>query len=334
MVLRTPHPTLSELPPAPRGRAGWPWTEESPPLPKETPNGRPWPRISIVTPSYNQGRFIEEVIRSVLLQGYPNLEYIIIDGGSTDESLDIIRKYADWLTHWVSEPDSGQANAINKGFSHAQGDVLAWLNSDDIYEAGTLSTVAQRLNPLDGPLVVFGDCLAIDEQGNPKHIYRGIERPFLRRLCYWRGWNLPQPTVFWTREVWERVGPLDESLHLALDYDLFLRMSRHYEFRHVGKVLARYRQHASAKSGTGWKENRARFYIEMKPVSQQYWRDLPPGDYWRVRAGYAWYRLLTVIGLADVRLELTLLNRKFRQQVLGDRPDAYLRAGRNATQGK
>ena len=112
-------------------------------LPETMSDGHPWPRISIVTPSYNQGQFIEETIRSVLQQGYPNLEYIIIDGGSTDNSVEIIKKYEEYLTYWVSEPDDGQYDAINKGFSRATGEIMAWLNSDDMYVPWTFKTVAE-----------------------------------------------------------------------------------------------------------------------------------------------------------------------------------------------
>jgi len=118
-------PTLEELPAPPQGKFGWPWTEESPQLPEKQPSGKPWPKISIVTPSYNQADFIEETIRSMLLQGYPNLEYIIIDGGSTDKSVEIIQKYEPWLSYWVSESDRGQTHAVNKGFAMCKGEILA-----------------------------------------------------------------------------------------------------------------------------------------------------------------------------------------------------------------
>jgi len=304
------HSLLSELPPAPPGRTGWPWTEESHDLPAAMPNGQPWPRVSIVTPSYNQGRFLEETIRSVLLQGYPQLEYILIDGASTDETREIIDKYARWLAYWVSEPDTGQAQAINKGLARAQGDILAWLNSDDLYEPGAVATAAQGLDPRSGSYVVFGDCLFIDEQGKPMHLYRGVDRPFADKLCYWRGWNIPQPTVFFARQVLEQVGGLDESLRFALDYELFLRFAYHYRFTHTGRVLARYRRHPAAKSGTTSKGTRARFYEEMKPISQRYWPQLSRRDLWRVRAGYAWHRMATRMGLDTARYELGALKRR------------------------
>ena len=134
-------PTLDELPPPPSGKAGWPWTEEGPPIPDASAERQQWPRVSIVTPSYNQGRFLEETIRSVLLQGYPDFEYFIIDGGSADESLEIIRRYEPWLTYWTSEPDRGQSDAINKGWARATGDVVTYLNSDDCYLTGAVAKV-------------------------------------------------------------------------------------------------------------------------------------------------------------------------------------------------
>lgn len=141
--------SLTDLPSPPPGKTGWPWTEESSEIMEETPDSFEYPRISIVTSNYNYGHFLEETIRSVLLQGYPNLEYIIIDAGSTDNSLEIIEKYAPWLAYYVSEKDKGQSDGINKGFYQATGKIYAWLNSDDIFCPNTLLEIGQfwRHNP-------------------------------------------------------------------------------------------------------------------------------------------------------------------------------------------
>src|SRR5437588_6081454 len=149
-------PTLAKLPSPLTDKTGWPWTIETPPLPVVRPDGSCWPRISIVTPSYNQGQFIEETIRSVLLQGYPDLEYIIIDGGSQDESVEIIKKYEPWLTYWVSEQDRGQSHAINKGFDRSTGLILGWLNSDDVLLPNALATVAVAMPRPEEPVVIAG----------------------------------------------------------------------------------------------------------------------------------------------------------------------------------
>ena len=142
-------PSLSELPPPPPGKActepgrsaGWPWTEESPQLPDTMPDGRPWPRLTVITLSYNQGHYIEETLRSVLLQGYPNLQFIAVDGGSTNETVPLIRRYEQWLASWTSERDSGQSEAINKGLRGATGQWVMWLNSDDLLLPGALTAI-------------------------------------------------------------------------------------------------------------------------------------------------------------------------------------------------
>src|SRR5262249_30682863 len=144
------------LPPPPLGKSGWPWTRGRLVLPPKRPDGSPWPRLSIITPSYNQGQFIEETIRSVLLQGYPDLEYMIIDGGSTDNTVEIIRKYDPWLEYWVSERDRGQSHAINKGFRRSSGALLGWLNSDDVLLPNALATVATALGSPEQRVLIAG----------------------------------------------------------------------------------------------------------------------------------------------------------------------------------
>ncbi len=213
--------TISDLPKPALGKSGWPWTEKTPQLPQRMADGTPWPRLSIITPSYNQGQFLEKTIRSVLLQGYPNLEYIIMDGGSTDESIDIIRKYEPRLTYWVSEPDRGQGHAINKGFARASGEILSWLNSDDMLAPKTLEIVADNLACQERALLVgTSKMINVVENGLIREDNR---QPSWEEIIYdFR--SFPQPSVFWTRELWTSVGQLDESLFITMDYDLWLRM--------------------------------------------------------------------------------------------------------------
>jgi glycosyltransferase involved in cell wall biosynthesis len=241
-------PTFDQLPPPPPGKNGWPWTEECPQLPQAMPDGRPWPRISIVTPSYNQGQFIEETIRSVLLQGYPNLEYIVVDGGSTDNSLEIIRKYSPWLAYWVSEPDRGQAHAINKGFHRATGDMTAWINSDDLYAPTALSVVAKR-HAEQPAAVILGSvenfrngtgAAEIIRQSNVN--LRALLLPETER-CTWH-----QPGIFVPRSVLDPAGPLDETLHYSFDLDWLCRLVQRAPVTYLDQLVARFRIHETAKS--------------------------------------------------------------------------------------
>src|SRR5881628_3421443 len=164
-------PRLNELPAAQVGKTGWPWTEESRRLQDQMPDGRPWPRISVVTPSYNQGQFIEETIRSILLQGYPDLEYLVLDGASTDNSVEIIKQYSPWLSYWTSEPDSGQSDAINRGLKMATGDFATWINSDDMLCKNALADHALRVG-FDANVVYLGFCRYIDRDSNPLSTHR------------------------------------------------------------------------------------------------------------------------------------------------------------------
>ncbi len=240
-------PTLSELPPPPPGKTGWPWTEESPQLPDTMPNGRPWPKISIVTPNYNYGKFLEETIRSVLLQGYPNLEYIIIDGGSTDNSVEIIKKYEPWLAYWVSEPDKGQSNAINKGFSKATGDIYAWLNSDDKYLVYTLRTIAEwaQANPDSGAFAGGAQRINEKDQVVFERYPTGLS---FEEILNWNHHYLPQASCFFRSTIWIKCGPLDETLHFQMDYDLWLKIAKVSKFTKIPKILSRDLLHKEAKT--------------------------------------------------------------------------------------
>ena len=215
---------LVDLPDPPPGRTGWPWTEETPAVPPHTPEGHPWPRITIVTPSFNQGEFLEETLRSVLLQGYSNLEYLVMDGGSTDRSVEILQIYEPWLSGWVSEKDRGQSHAINKGFRRATGDIIAWLNSDDIYFPGALEAVGRLMADGQYDLTLGSmEKVQVDGErrrriklstpygGDPVHYYPVLKSGERATFTFY------QPAMFWTRDLWERVGELDESYHYVMD---------------------------------------------------------------------------------------------------------------------
>lgn len=240
-------PTVTELPPPPAGSAGWPWTEESPQLPVCMPGGTPWPRVSIVTPSYNQAQFLEETIRSVLLQGYPNLEYLVMDGGSTDGSVEILHKYEPWLAHWVSEPDRGQSHAINEGWDQSTGDVLAWINSDDLYLPGACQRAAHALVEDPDIGLVHGLCQFVDPAGRVIGQYASQPFDWARQLV---SNGIAQPTVFLRRAAVEAAGHLDESLHYLMDYDLWLRVALSFNTQLLEAPQARFRRWPGAKTYT------------------------------------------------------------------------------------
>ncbi|MEB3211902.1 MAG: glycosyltransferase family 2 protein, partial [Leptolyngbyaceae bacterium] len=181
------------------------------------PQSMIWPRISIITPSYNQGHFIEETIRSVLLQSYPNLEYIIIDGGSSDNTVEIISKYASHLAYWVSEPDRGQSHAINKGLARATGEIIAYINSDDYYLPGSFRKIAEYYNNHPETDLIHGRCRYIDEMGNKVGEQFGNIQTFEEIIDLWGVWwnkrQFVQPEVFWSRRIFEKIGLFNESLY-------------------------------------------------------------------------------------------------------------------------
>ena len=220
-VTRSMHcPDLIDLPPPPPGKTGWPWTEKSPQLPDTMSDGSLWPRVSIITPSYNQGQFIEETIRSVLLQGYPDLEYIIIDGGSIDESVEIIRKYEPWLAYWVSEPDAGQAHAINNGFKKATGDIFAWLNSDDYYCPAAIGPIVDCFSKTNS-ILVSGNCWFVNESSEIGSMYMARDFDWEYQLCYGNGF--PQPATFISAELFTQTKGLNPDLKYILDYEFWIR---------------------------------------------------------------------------------------------------------------
>jgi glycosyltransferase involved in cell wall biosynthesis len=189
-----------------------------------------YPRISIITPSFNQARFLEQTISSVICQNYPNLEYIVIDGGSTDGSVDVIKKFQDRIAYWVSEKDRGQAHAINKGLQRATGDIIAYLNSDDYYLEGSLARVAERFSSHSEVDLVYGRCRVVDENGNKIGERFGSISRYEEILDVWDVWwatrNFVQPEVFWTKRIGEKIGPFREDLFWVMDYDYWLRMLR------------------------------------------------------------------------------------------------------------
>lgn len=220
--------TLETLPSPPLNKLGWPWTEQTGVNPGLFKDKQNYPRISIITPSFNQGHFIEETIRSVLLQNYPNLEYIIIDGGSTDSTVEIIKQYESQITYWTSEPDRGQTHAINKGIARATGDILAYLNSDDYYLPGTLFRVAEYFCQFPQTDLLHGRCRYVNEQGEKIGEQFGNIQSFEEIVDLWGVWwqrrQFVQPEVFWSRRIADQIGQFREDLHYVMDYEYWCRI--------------------------------------------------------------------------------------------------------------
>jgi len=245
-----------------------------------------FPKISVITPSFNQGKFIERTLRSVLLQNYPSLEYIVIDGGSTDNTIEVIRRYESHLAFWVSEPDRGQSHAINKGFSIATGQVLCWLNSDDFYLPDTLRTVGQMLADGGNVYAIAGHCLKVYDDGRPPVLLEGQFQTRRRLLEFWKGYQMHQPAIFWRREVFQKVGPLDERLHLIMDFDYWARITEHFDIATVDQTLACCCYHAQAKTGDDY----AAYHNDLDRYRYRYWGSMVSPQFWSLYASRFKYR--------------------------------------------
>lgn len=223
------------------------------------------PKISIVTPSFNQGSYLESTILSVIGQLYPNLEYIIMDGGSTDNSIDIIRKYEKHFAFWESVPDKGQSDAINKGFQIATGDILAWINSDDMYLPHTFRFISEYFSSNCDDKIVFGNCLKFNQE--TKKVYGSDVESSHKKLDISLCDYIIQPSCFWSRQIWEKVGPLNLDLAFSLDWDWFIRAQKlNLKFEPISEFLSIYRIHVQHKTGTGGQD---RIY-ELAKIYQKY----------------------------------------------------------------
>jgi glycosyltransferase involved in cell wall biosynthesis len=230
------------------------------------------PLVSVITPSYNQGRFIEETIQSVLNQDYPNLEYIVVDGGSTDATLDILKAYGERI-RWVSEPDNGQSEAVNKGFRMSKGEILGWLNSDDTYSPDAIRSAVQFLTGHPDVAMVYGDGYEVDAEGKRIRKFPVPEKFDLDRLMH--RWNyIQQPAVFMRRDPLFEVNLLDPSLHWAMDYDLWIRIGRKYRVAYLPVPFANLRYYTSTKTSSG---GLPRLREIIKIIRKHGGRRYPPG---------------------------------------------------------
>ncbi|MDN5290337.1 MAG: hypothetical protein PWQ06_576 [Anaerophaga sp.] len=226
------------------------------------------PKVTIVTPSYNQADFLEETILSVLNQTYPNIEYIVVDGGSTDGSVDIIKRYENRLAWWVSETDTGQSDAINKGFSHATGEIYNWLNSDDILYPEAVSVAVHFMQKYPQYELVYGDRVVIDNKGRILDVFEPVS--VSKRMAGF-ALRIPQETTFFTSRIWHKVGGLNTELHFVMDSDLWHRFLEETRFFHIPVFMGAYRNHEESKSVYGMgKTVSERAITEVKYLRKNY----------------------------------------------------------------
>jgi glycosyltransferase involved in cell wall biosynthesis len=267
--------TIMYLPPAPKGKTGWPWEPPNSPA----PSYEDMPLISIVTPSFNQGQFLEETIRSVLLQGYPKLEYMVIDGGSRDESVDIIKKYAPWLSYWVSEPDRGQPHAINKGLERSRGSLFGFINSDDLLLPRALQAAGTAHMKFPSSLVA-GDVFNFRE-GEIVCRVRQCGLTFETFVRMWRHPEWHQPGVFIPRGLIEYIGPFDESQQYGFDYEFMCRALSRTDVHFLSDPVAMFRLQPDSKTCA----NDILIMREQLKASKRFWHQFD----WADRATYRRY---------------------------------------------
>lgn len=262
--------TLTTQTPALQGQSTWPWVEPMAEFEPSLPNGRAWPTISIVTPNYNYADLIELTMRSVLVQGYPELEYIVLDDGSTDSSREIIGRYGDRLAHSESHPNMGQYATINKGFARATGEILGWINSDDIYLPWTLRAVA----------AIFALHPAVDwVVGHPVRMQQGVVHAVNKLVPYPRallqagyfhgdvgglGW-IQQESCFWRRSLWEKAGGLRPEYRYAADYELWTRFAQHADLYAVSTMLGAFTVRGTQNRSIA---NRDKYMAEVRQVQE------------------------------------------------------------------
>lgn len=240
-------PSLRDLPAPRAGLHGWPWTVESPQLPDALPDGTPWPRISIVIASLNQPAFIEKMLRSALLQGYPDVELILEDGGSRDETLAIIRRYEPWITYWISEPDRGQSHAFNKGFAHATGSLVNIFDTDDYFTPGAFGAIG-AFHARQPECLIACDVIRTWEGTMQNEVYFPENIDLRGYVQWWKTYHHGQPGLFYPRALLDVVGPIDEDLHYLMDYEWTLRFLAHTPMVAIGVPAAVIYHNAACKS--------------------------------------------------------------------------------------
>lgn len=242
-------------------KTNFPWMKATDPMIYKT--RKDWPLISIITPSLNQGVFIEETIRSILLQNYPNLEYIIIDGGSTDNTLDIIKKYSPWISYWESTPDAGQTNALNKGLKRSSGEIVTWINSDDLLATNALFKVSEYFRRYQDADFIYGLPYILKNDNELELNYTPENE---KELEYLGSFPYTQPSCFFKYDILKVTGLLDESFNIAMDYDLFVKISLNGKMRKINEMLGVFRIQNNAKTytyTTEWDNERVRVFSKL-----------------------------------------------------------------------